>query len=313
MQQSCNSLCRLLKMQPLLRHDGHRDRRSCRPALKPSRLRMSSYSMKTTVGRGWRQLATDANGLLCWRQSADRYNGDMSDDDSASLIKAGIEQLMRPIQELLDKLLGPAATAVGDSLGDSAKVWRFKRQLRLLNEVKRMIEDSDRDIKPVATRLFFPVLQAASIEDDDDMQSRWAALIANEAVDVGSVHPSFIEILRQLAPQDARLLDMIYDYWVSPKRDSGKNIYRPWIYDVTWAGNVYWDEHEEERRAAEDAFDSLLRLGLVQQEYKLINRYDTGSNVQAYDLKLKEEYGLSEVSVRFVAACRAPKRKLDSE
>src|SRR4051812_10152986 len=116
-----------------------------------------------------------------------------------------------PLHQLLDRLLVPAATDVGLAIGDSVKVWRFKRQLRLLQEVKRLIEHSGADIKPIATRLFFPVLEAASIEGDDEMQTRWAALLANEATNVGYVHPSFIDVLRQLAPQDAGLLDKLCD------------------------------------------------------------------------------------------------------
>jgi hypothetical protein len=50
-------------------------------------------------------------------------------------------------------------------------VWRFKRQLRLLQEVKRLVEGSGQEVTPIATRLFFPVLEAASIEDDDEMQT----------------------------------------------------------------------------------------------------------------------------------------------
>jgi hypothetical protein len=137
----------------------------------------------------------------------------MSDEENAAVvIKTGVEQLFVPLHQLLDKLLGPAATEVGLGLGDSVKVWRLKRQVRLLQEVKRLLDQSGKDINPIATRLFFPVLEAASIEDDDEMQTRWAALLANEATGVGSVHPSFIELLRQLAPTDARLLDRLVDW-----------------------------------------------------------------------------------------------------
>jgi hypothetical protein len=81
----------------------------------------------------------------------------MTDEENAALvIKTGIEQLFAPVQDLLGRLIGPAADEVGKGLADSAKVWRLKRQLRLLQEVKRMIDQSGRDIKPIATRLFVP-------------------------------------------------------------------------------------------------------------------------------------------------------------
>jgi hypothetical protein len=189
----------------------------------------------------------------------------MTDEKNAALvIKTGIEQLFAPVQDLLGRLIGPAADEVGKGLADSAKVWRLKRQLRLLQEVKRMIDQSGRDIKPIATRLFFPILQAASVEDDDDMQSRWAALLANEATNARSVHPSFIEILWQLAPDDARLLDKLYDYCQS----EGTRTARPWVDLISHA--------ERQRRMAagenpEDAFDSLARLGLIQPDYGVVD------------------------------------------
>jgi hypothetical protein len=134
------------------------------------------------------------------------------EDDVALTIKTTIQELARPLQDLLGKLLGPAASEVGNSLGDSVKVWRFGRQIHLLEQMKRMIEESGNDVNPVAPRLFFPALEAATIEDDDDMQSRWAALLANEATGTGTFHPSYIEMLKQWAPHDARLLDKLYDF-----------------------------------------------------------------------------------------------------
>lgn len=223
----------------------------------------------------------------------------MSDEDGAALvIKTGIEQLFAPFHDLLDKLLGPAATEVGGGLADSVKVWRLKRQLRLLQEVQRMLDHSGSDIKPVATRLFFPALEAASIEDDDEMQTRWAALLANESSEPGSVHPSFIEILKQLSPEDARLLDKIHDWCESRKTRR-----------IEWATQTV-----EHARRDEAALQNLIRLGLARSDYELFqdNKHlkIVGGNPQVFwTPKLKEDYELSDVAVSFVQVCRAPKAK----
>ncbi len=225
----------------------------------------------------------------------------MSDEEDAALvIKTGIEQLFVPLHQLLEKLLGPAATEVGLSLGDSAKVWRFKRQLRLLQEVKRLLEQSGKDITPIATRLFFPVLEAASIEDDDEMQTRWAALLANEATCVGSVHPSFIEILKQLAPGDARLLDKIFDWCESQQTRT-----------IQW-----WMAHplSERQQRDNEALETLARLGLVVANYDLVEqptqlKLVAGSPQIVSTSKLKEGSKLSEIAVRLVKACREPQKQ----
>jgi Abortive infection alpha/Protein of unknown function (DUF2806) len=223
----------------------------------------------------------------------------MSDEDGPALvIKTGIEQLFAPYHDLLDKLLGPAATEVGGGLADSVKVWRFKRQLRLLQEVQRMLDDSRSDIKPVATRLFFPVLDAASIEDYDELQTRWAALLANESLEPGSVHPSFIEILKQLSPEDARLLDRIHDWCESRKTRR-----------IEWANQTIGQARREEA-----ALQNLIRMGLVRSDYELFqdNKHlkIVGGQPQVFwTPKLEEDYELNDLDVSFVQACRAPKAK----
>lgn len=229
------------------------------------------------------------------------------EEDAALVVKAGMEQLFKPLQNLLDALLGPAATEVGLGIADTTKVWRFKRQVRLLQEVKRFIEQSgEKEIKSVAPRLFFPVLDAASIEDDDEMQTRWAALIANEATNVGTVHPSFVEILKQLAPADARLLDTLYDHCTRRKTTT----VRPWV-----DAETMYSYDAEERQNAHEAFSNLLRLGLIQPTYELISgkptKFSVGNavGVSRGQPKLKDSYELTDVACRFVQACRAPRKK----
>jgi len=228
----------------------------------------------------------------------------MTDEDNAALVvKEGMKQLFAPYHELINKLLGPAASEVGLSWGDSMKVWRLNRQLRLLGEVQRMLDSASGQIKPIATRVFFPVLEAASIEDDDEMQTRWAALLANEATDVGSVHPSFIEIMKQLAPGDARLLDKIFD-WCESKHTR----------TIEW-WLVY--PRSERQQREDEALENLVRLGLVVTDYNLIGGDQhlklVGMSPQIVSTpKLKEDSQLSDLAVRFVQACRVPKSKRKS-
>jgi hypothetical protein len=110
----------------------------------------------------------------------------------------------------LQRLLGPAATEVGLSLADSARVWRLKRINRLLGEVKEIAEAAHIELKPVAPNLIFPILEAASFAGDD-LQKTWAALLTNAATTnfITEVLPSFPDILKQLTPAEVRFLDMV--------------------------------------------------------------------------------------------------------
>jgi hypothetical protein len=226
----------------------------------------------------------------------------MSDEESATLaIKVALETVSEPFRKLLDQLLGPAATEVGLSLGDSAKVWRFKRQIRLFQEVKRLVDQSGEDIKPIAPRLFFPILEAASVEDDDEMQTRWAALLSNEAINTGSVHPSFIDILKQMAPRDARFLDRLFDWHEAHPTSS-----------LNWS-HIYDRSNPQQMERDGEACGNLVRLGLIVTEYDLSSRDETHryGGITAHiptKPKLIERDTLSDVAIRFMKACRDPQK-----
>lgn len=133
----------------------------------------------------------------------------MADEDK--LVKAGIEAALKPFTDLLEKLAGPAAEEIGLTLKDHVRVFRLKRQLRLFERVKTMLQDVEVEPKKVAIKLLVPIIENASVEEDDFLQDKWAALLANTARDSTSIHPSFLETLRQLNSMEAILLDVIWE------------------------------------------------------------------------------------------------------
>jgi Abortive infection alpha len=222
----------------------------------------------------------------------------MTDENAELVVKEGMKQVFAPFADLISRLLGEAASEIGLGLRDSVKVWRLKRQVRLLQEVERLVQQSGKDIKPVPPRLFFPIFDAASVEGDDEMQSRWAALLANQATS-GSVHPSYIEMLKQMSSQDARLLDKIYD-WCESRHT---RVIEWWILSP----------RNEQYQKDEESLANLTRLGLVDQNYNLIDGNKqlkiVAGNSQIFSStpQLKQDFFFTGVAVKFVEACRAPK------
>jgi hypothetical protein len=127
--------------------------------------------------------------------------------------KEAVKQTLAPVQEIVHELSGPAATEVGLMFGDTLRVWRLKRAVRYLQDVKEIASKAGLRLKPVAPRLLFPILDSASLEDDKDLHQRWVALLTNAArTDFdGDVLPSFPDILKQLTPAEAEFLDRAYD------------------------------------------------------------------------------------------------------
>ena len=99
----------------------------------------------------------------------------MTDEDS--LLKSGIESVMKPISDLIDEIAGPAAEELGLTLQDSVRVYRAKRELRLFQKTKEILDHFGSLPGRVPLKALLPIIEHGSIEEDDDLQDRWAALL----------------------------------------------------------------------------------------------------------------------------------------
>ena len=223
-----------------------------------------------------------------------------------------IKQAIEPVSDLIKRIAGPLADEIGESLAFIARPYRIALGLKMFRKTQRMVKEAGMAAQPVPPRLFLPMLEAASIENDEDLHTRWAGLLANAATSPGSVHPSYIEILKQLAPEDAALLEKLYDY----SQQMRTSIVRPWM-NATIAEKT---ERLETGDNPQIAFDTLVRLGLIQHFYKIdqkktkvkvpIGRFSSSrlSGIEAkVEGELEEWFELAEFAAAFVQACRAPK------
>ncbi len=111
--------------------------------------------------------------------------------------------------KLLDQVSGGATRELSATLGDRIRARRLRNQIKLLDKTRKFLQDVGHEPTEVKWNVLFPLLDAGSLEDDDDMAIRWAALLANAADPAADdVPPSFPEILKQLAPAEARILDL---------------------------------------------------------------------------------------------------------
>lgn len=137
--------------------------------------------------------------------------------DEKDLIKAGTEgvaaAVMQPFRELLVQFLGPVTNELGTGLRYIAYPWRLKKGLRAMQKARRLLAEAGIEPHAVPPKLFLPILENASLEEDESLQERWAALLANAASPGGSrIRRAFPEILKQLSPSDAAFLDDLFQY-----------------------------------------------------------------------------------------------------
>jgi Abortive infection alpha len=210
----------------------------------------------------------------------------MTDPVNAILAK----KVQESVGGLLQRIAGPLADEIGDSLAIVARPYRVKLSLKMFQKTQRMLEESGTSPHAVPPRLFLPMVEAASIENDEDLHTKWSALLAN-AASSGKVHPSYIEILKQLTPEDARLLDTCYEQTEKKFR---------WL-------NQVLDMLDENQRGI--PFENLVRLGLIQTNYNIdgmkVHMRRGEDAFVAGDME--ENHWLTDFAVGFIEACRAPR------
>jgi|ERR1700723_787754 len=138
----------------------------------------------------------------------------MSSNDVNALVaalKATMEVAFEPVKDLVQKVAGPAAEEIGLTLRDHVRQFRFKGEIHLWTRTKEMLEEAGISPKHVPLKLLFPLIQNATLEEDESLQDKWAALLANSCKEGNEILPSFPETLKQITPTEAKFLDRAYD------------------------------------------------------------------------------------------------------
>ena len=128
----------------------------------------------------------------------------------------GIAPLSTCAATLLYKLLKVPAEEAGNIMGDYLLDYRLANLERIYEKHRKILEGedlSDISLRPVSPKLGIPLLEAASLESDDDLQEVWARLLTNAANAnfKREISPAFVAILRTLSPIEASILRMFYE------------------------------------------------------------------------------------------------------
>jgi hypothetical protein len=221
------------------------------------------------------------------------------DGDPAEIIKAGAEgaasgaitALIAPVAGFLGKLFGPSTEQLGGWAGDVIGYQRWKTRVRILQKSEQLLLDAGVEAHEVPRSVLMPLLEAAGDEEDDAMADRFAALLANAASD--SVRRSFPGILADLEPQDARILDHVFDglAQIAPEL-------HPQVAVLKVAIASLLDIPEPEVAVS---VDNLMRNRLVRP-----------SSLTLGDPSDSDGVRLTEFGIAFVRACRPPATRYPS-
>lgn len=96
-------------------------------------------------------------------------------DITSTVLEKGIDLA----KGFLDKLIMPSVEETGLLLKDKVTLWRFNNQIKMLIKAKEYCEKNSIKPKAVSMKLLVPLLENASLEEDDFLQDKWAVLLSN--------------------------------------------------------------------------------------------------------------------------------------
>ena len=158
-------------------------------------------------------------------------------------------------------IAGPLEQGIG-IFHDKLIYMRWERQARLIKRSKDFLNEvglSD-PTRPVPLNIAIPLLQAASLEEDDELQDRWAKLLVN-AGNANSdvvIKRSYISILEDLSPMDARILEKICS--VALQEDESILAYKLPDEAVIYKNNMLFPEPSQDVQLS---LSNLMRLGCI--------------------------------------------------
>lgn len=165
----------------------------------------------------------------------------------------------------LGRLLGPFVDLSGIA-SDHLRFYRVKKQLELKEKMQAELEKRGYSEIPGAIDVSFgvPLIEAASLEDNEDLQQLWANLLAN-AVDPkveNKPKKSFIDILKQMDTFDAKLLKDIYAETI---RTGNKYVFTTFYPERLESSNEEKSEGFDEKPNNEVclSIENLIRLSLI--------------------------------------------------
>ena len=121
---------------------------------------------------------------------------------------ASVEMGTREVRELLSLFFKPPITELGLWAGDWLRIQRERQFVKTMAKAKSNLDNAGIEIKSVQLKLMVPLMDACSLENEEDMSDRWANLLA-AAASGNSVLPSHVQLLSALSSDEARFLDSL--------------------------------------------------------------------------------------------------------
>lgn len=148
-----------------------------------------------------------------------------------------IEKGLEIAKDFVDKLIGPSVEQIGLLFADNIKYFRFKNQVKILIKAKEYVESKNIDTKSIPLKILVPLIEKASLEENEELQNKWAIMITNLADSkknlqnqifpyiLGQISIEEYEELYTLNEKEKKHLQTIDSYNVLRKKEQGVDKY----------------------------------------------------------------------------------------
>jgi hypothetical protein len=126
---------------------------------------------------------------------------------------ASLDVAKEEAKGFLKLLLGPSIDAYGQNFALGPRERMFNNIVEVLARAKKTMKAAGISPREVPLKIIHPLLEGAAVEEEPDLQEMWANLLANAADPETNSHisVSFISILKELSPNDARFLHELFE------------------------------------------------------------------------------------------------------
>ncbi len=222
-------------------------------------------------------------------------------EKNADLVQEVYTDAAKPVVQPAGETMGLVPRAVKAALAPLEK-WILQREYNLA-ETKKLLEQKLENVKPEnieppEAHVAVPALQYLSYcMDNDELRDMYANLLANSMNSVvkKGVHPGFVEIIKQLSPDEAKIMKYFAGHQVVPtitvryELNTGGGI--DVVKNFSNIGELIGCEQPLDINMY---FDNLIRLGLLRSSATLSSLtdkelYDPLKSHPAIELFLRQE------------------------
>lgn len=128
-------------------------------------------------------------------------------DITSSAVEKGIDLA----KSFVDKLIIPSIEETGLLIKEQVTFWKFKNQIKMLTKAKAYCDKHNVNPKTISLKLLCPLLDYSALEEDEELQDKWAILLSNMVDSEQNIQNHvFPYILSQISSNEFALLDNVY-------------------------------------------------------------------------------------------------------